>query len=405
MNEKYYTYINDLSPRFGAPFYLNAFLSDDCAQRFVEKKQRVDWEFVRHECIEPEVKETAPTPAPVQTCNKKLDFDWTLEEKPCPSKLSTVSIEDRRSQKAILHPDVAGTYKMRLTVKDLCSVDNSTVITVNAKCTTRMSVRASAVNRVVSNDCALKTLKFEPVHLTGTVSDNPPSSRSSYYPPGNDEICRAPPTTSSPTSAPTFSPAGCCPTCSQCPACAQCPGCTQDCNCGNTRGWQYECQPVTRAKTVLRRVSTLMEHRCAENAGCTTAEVGTDYCPESCVADPSCSCIWQAVMKNQTVDVEETNCDWVRVPIQGVFNSYASKKHTYTRPTFKRMSMASKRAARAESPVSAAFIAVMSTICVMLISSVVVNVVYWRKIRALGDSMETTSVNISNLSSESSEST
>jgi hypothetical protein len=404
MYEKYYTYKTDLSPRFGAPFYLNAFLSDECAQRFVEKKERVAWEFIRHECIDPEVKEAPPTNAPVQTCNKKLAFDWTLEEKPCPSKLSTVSIEDRKSQKAILHPDVAGTYKMRLTVKDLCSVDNSTVVTVEAKCTTRLTVQASAANKRVSNDCSSNDLKFDAVQLTGTVKDGPAGRGSDWYPP-HDDICRAPPTTAPPTPSPTFSPAGCCPTCSQCPACAQCPGCTQDCNCGNTRGWQYECQPVTRAKTVLRRVSTLMEHRCSEGAGCATTEVGTDYCPESCVQNPSCSCVWQAVMKNQTVDVEEASCDWVRVPIQGVFNSYASKKHTYSRPTFKRMSMASKRAARAESPVSAAFIAVMSTICVMLIASVVVNVMYWRKIRALGDSMETSSVNISNLSSDSSEST
>merc|ERR1711871_192149 len=403
MAEKFFTYKNDLSPRFGAPFYLNAGLSDDCAQRFVEKEERVEWEFVGHECIDPEVKSDVPTPAPVQTCNKNIAFDWTLEDKPCASKLSTVSIEDRNTDKATLHPDTAGTYKMRLTVKDLCSVDNSTVITVNAKCTSRMSVQASTNNRIVSNDCAQKNLRFEPVHLTGTVRDGTPSTRSSYYPAG-DNICRAPPSTPSPTSAPTFSPAGCCPECTECPPCAQCPGCTQDCNCGNTRGWQFECQPVIRAKIVLRRVSTLMEHRCSENAGCITTEVGTDYCPESCVADPSCSCIWQSVMKNQTVDVEETSCDWVRVPIEGVFSSYASKKHTYARPTFKRMSMASTRAARDESPVSAAFIAVMSTICVMLIASVVVNVVYWRKIRALGESMETTSVNISNLSSESTES-
>lgn len=403
MVEKFYTYKNDLSPRFGAPFYLNAGLSDDCAQRFVEKEERVEWEFVGHECIDPEVKSDVPTPAPVQTCNKNLAFDWTLEDKPCASKLSTVSIEDRNTDKATLHPDMAGTYKMRLTVKDLCSVDNSTVITVNAKCTSRLNVGVQQGAVTVQNDCTqAEALKFDAVPLTGTVTNQASGRETDFFPAANDDICRAPPTTPSPTAAPTFSAAGCCPTCTTCPKCSACPNqCNRDCNCGSTRGWQYECQPVTRAKTVLRRVSTLMEHLCIDGAGCTTTEVGTDYCPESCVTNPSCSCIWQGVMKNQTVDVEETACDWVRVPIQGVFNSYASKKQAYSRPTFKRMSMASKTTSASESPVSAAFIAVMSAICVMLISSIVLNVVYWRKIRALGDSMETTSVNISNLSSES----
>merc|ERR1712139_16517 len=135
----------------------------------------------------------------------------------------------------------------------------STVITVNAKCTTKMNVVASAVNRVVANDCTKDELDFDPVHLTGSVRDSSPGRGSNYYPPLED-ICKAPPATGSPTQAPTFSPAPCCPTCASCPKCSACPGCTVNCNCGNTRGWQYECQPVTRAKVVLRRVSTLMEH-------------------------------------------------------------------------------------------------------------------------------------------------
>jgi hypothetical protein len=96
-------------------------------------------------------------------------------------------------------------------------------------------------------------------------------------------------------------------------------------------------------------------------------------------------------MKNETIDVEETACDWARVPIQGIFNSYAAKKQTYERPTFKRMSSSAHKRAQVESPVSAAFISVMSALVVMLGVSVIVNVVYWRKIRALGTSMETAS--------------
>jgi len=394
-----FNYEPDLGERFGTS-YMNAKLSDQCAQRYVEKQKSIKWEFIDHECIEPEVQATpAPTQAPEQ-CKKSLNYDWTLEEKPCTSKLSTVSIEDRKTNAPILHPDKPGTYQLRLTVNDLCSTDNQTVITVNAKCSSEMTVVASAKNKVALNDCQ-KSGEFSMVELEGSVRDDARGRSSSGYPlPLHEGACQAPPRTPSPTSSPTFSAAGCCPACSDCPRCAACQGCTQNCNCGSTRGWQYECQPVTRTKTVLRRVSTLMEQNCKPGSECVTTEVGSDYCPERCITSPTCSCVWQAVMKNETVDVEETECDWARVPIQGIFNSYTAKRQTYERPTFKRMSSSVHKRASPESPVSAAFISVISTLAVMLIASVIVNIVYWRKIRALGASMETAS----NLSVNSNES-
>jgi hypothetical protein len=388
-NKRIYQYGIDASERF-ATSYMDAFVSDECAQRYVEKEQRVEWSFVNHQCIDPEVVPTPAPVAPVEPCKKTLNYDWVLEEKPCTSMLSTVSIDNRKTKDPTLHPDVPGTYQLRLTVNDLCSKDNNTLITVNAKCSNDLTVTASQ-NKVSLNACG-KNNEFDLVELEGSVKDVSRSRGSEGYPlPLHDGACAAAPTPS-PTNAPApFSPAGCCPACGDCPRCASCQGCTTNCNCGNTRGWQYECQPVTLTKTVLRRVSTLMAQNCIPGSKCTTTEVGSDYCPERCVKSPTCSCVWQAVMKNETIDVEETACDWARVPIQGIFNSYAAKKQTYERPTFKRMSSSAHKRAQVESPVSAAFISVMSALVVMLGVSVIVNVVYWRKIRALGTSMETAS--------------
>jgi hypothetical protein len=89
-------------------------------------------------------------------------------------------------------------------------------------------------------------------------------------------------------------------------------------------------------------------------------------------------------MRDETVDVEEAKCDWVRVPIPGVFSSYSQKQRVFDNPNyvFATESALTSRRDPAESPVSPVFYGVISTLSIMFVASAIVNVTYWRKIRS-----------------------
>jgi len=89
--------------------------------------------------------------------------------------------------------------------------------------------------------------------------------------------------------------------------------------------------------------------------------------------------MWEAVMRNETVDVEEAKCDWVRVPIPGVFSSYSQKQRVFETPRFS-AGVTAGRVAQ-QPAVSSAFFGAISTLSIMLIASGIINVVYWKKIQ------------------------
>jgi len=122
-----------------------------------------------------------------------------------------------------------------------------------------------------------------------------------------------------------------------------------------------------------------MEQRCTSDK-CTKVELAAEHCPQSCVDDKNCACMWEAVMKSETVDVEEAKCDWVRVPIPGVFSSYSQKQRVFETPRFL-PGVTAGQALQQQPAVSTAFFGAISTLSIMLIASGIINVVYWKKIQ------------------------
>jgi len=331
------------------------------------------WSFVSMTCSTPVIAAVNATPPAPKTCAPDQKYEWNLIGKPCDSKLSSASISNRLGALAQFTPDISGTFQLQLTVTDTCS-SKPTLVSILARCESDVAVTTGLVSPIVFGCTADEG--FPMVEVSGSARRA--TTTENFVATKNRPVCTRPNPASTPTNAPTFGPATCCPACTACGTCQACPGCTQNCNCGNTRGWQYSCNPVTVTKQTRRRVSVLMEQRCT-GSKCSKVELGGEHCPQSCVDDKTCACMWEAVMRNETVDVEEAKCDWVRVPIPGVFSSYSQKQRVFETPRFS-AGVTAGRVAQ-QPAVSSAFFGAISTLSIMLIASGIINVVYWKKIQ------------------------
>jgi hypothetical protein len=350
----------------------------------------ITWSHASHSCAVPRIKSVV-TPAPTpQQCITNTRYAWDLIEKPCTSESSNVSIVNSDQMVAKFSPDTSGTYRMRLTVADTCTTSTSTV-TLTARCTQKITANAGALQQILF--ACDRDDGFPDVFLHGEAYAVDSSTAFTE----TSKACKAIPATPAPSAVAAPAPLACCPQCTSCQSCSTCPGCMQTCNC-NKLGWEKVCGMVTKSTTVQVPRTFFFRRDCMPQsalgeAACTKTDVTS--CPTANCVFPNCQCLNGTRLVEETRTTQVNECEWTRVPIPGVVenpNNFRLAKEAS--PLSRRRNAQPAPAPAMASDSSATFDAsetfgsdspfagVFVTLGVLLLSSTLVNVVYWKKIRS-----------------------